>query len=85
MIITGLILLPFSAKTIKQYYKRFASGEQYIELNPVNNEAVKQEKQYYWQTLRVYNMIKPLIQVYGKDLAEAQLYGKTGLVSLLYH
>ena len=71
------------AKTIKQYYKRFANGEQYIELNPVNNEVVKQEKQYYWQILGVYNKVQPLLKVYGKDLTESQLYGKNGLVSLL--
>jgi hypothetical protein len=72
------------AKKIKQFYKRFANGEQYIELNPVNGEIVNQDKQYYWQQQGVYNKIQPLLKVYGKDLTENQLYGKTGLVSLLY-
>jgi hypothetical protein len=71
------------AKKIKQYYKRFANGEQYIELNPITGEIVNQDKQYYWQQRGVYNKVQPLLAVYSKDLTEEQLYGKTGLVSLL--
>ena len=73
-----------SARKIKQFYKRFANGEQYIELNPISVGIVNQNKQYYWQQQGVYNKILPLLKVYGKDLTENQLYGKTGLVSLLY-
>ena len=72
-----------SAKTIKQYYKRFANGEQYIELNPITGDIVTQEKNYYWQHRGVYNKIKPLIRFYCNDLSDNEIYGKNGLVSLL--
>lgn len=71
------------AKVYKQYYKRFANGEQYIELNPISGEIVNKEKNYYWQEQQVYNKIKPLIRFYCGDLAENEIYGKSGLVSLL--
>jgi hypothetical protein len=72
-----------SAKKIKQYYKRFANGEQYIELNPVSGEIVNQDKQYYWQQRGVYNKIKPLIRFHCVDMSENEIYGRDGLVSLL--
>lgn len=72
-----------SAKKIKQYYKRFANGEQYIELNPISGEIVNQDRQYYWQQRGVYNKIKPLIKFYCGDLSENEIYGRSGLVSLL--
>ena len=71
------------AKVYKQYYKRFANGEQYIELNPISGEIVNKEKNYYWQEQRVYNKIKPIIRFYCGDLSENEIYGKGGLVSLL--
>jgi hypothetical protein len=71
------------ARKIKQYYKRFANGEQYIELNPVTGEIVNQDKQYYWQHQRVYNKIKPMIRFYCNDISENEIYGRNGLVSLL--
>ena len=73
-----------SAKKIKQFYKRFANGEQYIELNPISGEIVNQDRQYYWQQQGVYNKVQPLLKACGKAFTEEQLYGKTGLVSLLY-
>lgn len=74
------------ASKVRQFYKRFANGEQYIELGPVStitNDFEEVDKQFWWQNRRVYNQIKPLIKVYGKNLTENQLYGKDGLVSLL--
>lgn len=71
------------AKTIKQFYKRFANGEQCLYISSITGEILNQEKRYYWQEFRIYNMIKPLLAVYGKDLTESKLYGKGGLVSLL--
>jgi hypothetical protein len=74
------------ASKVRQFYKRFANGEQYIELGPlsaVTNDFEEVSKRYWWQDNRVYNMVKPLIQVYGTNLTEDQLYGKEGLVSLL--
>ena len=75
-----------SASKVRQFYKRFANGEQYIELGPlsaVTNDFEEVCKRYWWQDNRVYNMVKPLIMVYGTNLTEDQLYGKEGLVSLL--
>ena len=75
-----------SASKVRQFYKRFANGEQYIELGPlsaVTNDFEEVSKRYWWQDNRVYNMVKPLIMVYGTNLTEDQLYGKEGLVSLL--
>lgn len=74
------------ASKVRQFYKRFANGEQYIELGPlsaVTNDFEEVSKRYWWQDTRVYNMVKPLVQVYGTNLTEDQLYGKEGLVSLL--
>ena len=75
-----------SASKVRQFYKRFANGEQYIELGPlsaVTNDFEEVSKRYWWQDNRVYNMVKPLIMVYGANLTEDQLYGRDGLVSLL--
>lgn len=66
-----------------KYYKRFANGEQYIEINKLTNEITTLDKVYWWQEQRVYNHIKPLLDVYGKDFTEKELYGKNGLVALL--
>ena len=74
------------ASKVRQFYKRFANGEQFIELGPISpitNDFAEVDKRYWWQENRVYNMVKPLVQVYGTNLTENQLYGKEGLVSLL--
>ena len=68
-------------KKVRQYYKRFAQGEQYIKLTPFGIEV--QDKQYWWQDIKVFNHVAPLISLYGKDLTEDELYGRYGLVSLL--
>ena len=70
------------AKKVRQFYKRFAKGEQYIELSPLYG-IIGVDKRFYWQAQGVYNHIKPLIDLYGKGLTEEQLYGRNGLVSLL--
>ena len=74
------------ASKVRQFYKRFANGEQFIELGPISpitNDFAEVDKRYWWQETRVYNMVKPLVQAYGANLTENQLYGKEGLVSLL--
>ena len=71
------------ASKVRQFYKRFANGEQYIWINEITGEIVEAEKRYHWQHLGVYNMVSPLIQVYGANLTENQIYGRDGLVSLL--
>lgn len=70
------------AKKVRQYYKRFAKGEQYIELHPTLG-IIEQDKRYYWQNQKVFNHIAPLIDLYGDGLTEEELYGRHGLVSLL--
>ena len=78
---TGMKKIP--ASKVRQFYKRFVNGEQNIYLNEFTGEVAETEKNYYWQHLGVYNMVSPLIAVYGKDLTENQIYGREGLVSLL--
>lgn len=70
-------------KQVRQFYKGFANGEQYLELDAAKG-IVTLEKDYYWQQQEVYNKVLPLLKTYGKDLTADQLYGKNGLVSLLY-
>lgn len=67
-------------ETIIEYHKRFADGEQYIEINALG-EIEEIERSYYWQERAVYNRIKTIIDRY--ELDEELLYGKNGLVSLL--
>ena len=73
------------ARLVRQYYKRFANGEQYIELQGFGDKysIISQDKQFYWQHQKVYNHIKPLVNLYGKDFTEEELYGRYGFVSLL--
>lgn len=71
-----------SAKTLKQYYKRFAHGEQYICFDPAG-KIVSEDKNYYWQQRGVYNHILPIIMSKGSGLSEDDLYGRNGLVALL--
>jgi hypothetical protein len=71
-----------SVKTLKQYYKRFAHGEQYISIDAAG-KIVNEDKNYYWQQRGVYNHILPIISSLGKDLSEDNLYGRNGLVALL--
>jgi hypothetical protein len=71
-----------TARKVRQFYKRFALGEQYIELSPIFG-IVEQDKRYYWQSRKVFNHVKHLIDLYGQSLTEEQLYGRHGLVSLL--
>ena len=68
---------------LKEYHKRFADGEQHIRLNLANKTIEKDDVEYYWQEHGVFNHIKPLLDLYAKDLSEEQIYGESGLVSLL--
>lgn len=70
------------AKKVRQFYKRFANGEQYIELDS-RFGIIEQDKRYYWEVNMVYNHIKPIIDLYADGLTEEELYGRHGLVSLL--
>lgn len=70
------------AKKIRQYYKRFAKGEQYIELHPVLG-IVETDKRYYWQSKKVFNHIALVVEAWKDDATEEELYGRNGLVALL--
>lgn len=70
----------------KQYYKRFAKGEQYLQLN-VKQAMVEAERTYFWQERKVYNRIQPIIKLlkarFDKQITDDFLYGKGGLVPAL--
>ncbi|MCM1441163.1 MAG: hypothetical protein NC131_18470 [Roseburia sp.] len=68
-------------ETIIEYHKRFANGEQYLEIN-FNGEIVETDRAYYWQEKGVYNHLSLIVDKY-KDLGEEFIYGKNGLVSHL--
>lgn len=68
-------------ETIIKYNKRFANGEQYIEIN-ANGEIVETDRAYYWQEKGVYNHLSLIVEKY-KELGEELLYGKNGLVDRL--
>lgn len=70
-----------SNETIIEFHKRFANGEQYLEIN-ANGEIVETERAYYWQERAVYNHVSLIVDKY-KDLGEELIYGKNGLVSRL--
>lgn len=72
---------------INDFHRRFANGEQYLELGIYGNE-LETPKQYYWQSRGVYNRIKPIIEkiklTYGKiKHFNKYIYGKDGLVARL--
>lgn len=69
-------------RKIIQYYKRFANGEQNIELTKLGTigEACTL---FSGQRNNVYNLIDFMINEYAIGLTEDQLYGRNGLVSLL--
>lgn len=66
---------------IIEFHKRFANGEQYLEIN-ANGEIVETDRAYYWQERAVYNHLSLIVDKY-KDLGEEFIYGNNGLVSRL--
>lgn len=66
-------------KLILEYHRRFANGEQYIELTSRGIEEIG--KDYWWQERLVFNYIAPLLQT--TSLGEVEKYGKNGLVAKL--
>ena len=70
-------------KLLEKYYRRFAKGEQYLQINWVTRKIEKQDISYYWQEKAVYNHILPIIKTIAKDLDETLIYGKNGLIELL--
>ena len=70
-------------KLLEKYHRRFAKGEQYLQIDWKTRKIIKQDVAYYWQEQAVYNHILPLIKTIAKDLNETLIYGKNGLVELL--
>ena len=68
---------------LEKYHRRFANGEQYLELDLQRRTIVEKDKDYYWQKKAVYNHILPIIKTIAKDLDESVIYGENGLVALL--
>lgn len=70
-------------KLLEKYHRRFANGEQYLELDLQRRTIVEKDKDYYWREKAVYNHILPIIKTIAKDLDESLIYGENGLVALL--
>lgn len=66
-----------------KFNKEFAKGNQNIEI--VNGEIQKIEKDYYWKQQEVYNQVGPLIDWLQskQEFSEDELYGELGLVEKL--
>ena len=70
-------------KLLEKYHRRFANGEQYLELDLQRRTIVEKDKDYYWQKRTVYNHILPIIKTIAKDLDKSLIYRENGLVALL--
>lgn len=68
---------------IKEFNKRFANGDQYIEISADQSKIIDVDKNYYWECRDVYNILKLIVDKYSSLLDEDLIYGKNGLVSLL--
>ena len=77
-------------ETLKEFYIRFALGEQYLSLQiiPANDERPLSYhiiedigKGYYWQEREVYNKILPYIELLrAKKIDERYIYDRYGFV-----
>lgn len=70
-------------KLLEKYHRRFANGEQYLDVDFKYKTITEQPKDYYWQEKAVYNRILPIIESIAKNLDESRIYGENGLVALL--
>lgn len=76
--------------TLKEFYTRFALGEQYLQLKinpateftPVTYQIIEDSgKDYYWQEREVYNKILPYIELLrAKKIDERYIYDRFGFV-----
>lgn len=73
-------------RTIKNFHKRFANGEQDIFINHLG-DIEKSVRMYYWQENAIYNHILPIVEnmkhLFGDVINEDLLYGEYGLVASL--
>lgn len=68
----------------KDFYKRFAQGEQNLKI--VNNRIEEEQVTYYWQENDTYNFILPILQKYKSKIdlmGEDVVYGKGGFIAQL--
>lgn len=70
-------------KLLEKYHRKFANGEQYIELDLRTKTIIETGKEYYWQEKGVYNHILPIINTIARGMDEDLIYGENGLVALL--
>lgn len=70
-------------KLLEKYHRRFAKGEQYLQIDWKTRKIENQDIDFYWQEKAVYNHILPIIKTIAKDLDETLIYGENGLVALL--
>ena len=76
--------------TLKEFYTRFALGEQYLQLQinpaseflPITYQIMEDYgKNYYWQEREVYNKILPYIELLkAKKIDERYIYDRYGFV-----
>ena len=76
--------------TLKEFYTRFAFGEQYLQLQinpaseflPITYQIIEDYgKNYYWQEREVYNKILPYIELLRvKKIDERYIYDRYGFV-----
>lgn len=76
--------------TLKEFYTRFALGEQYLQLQinpaseflPITYQIIEDYgKNYYWQEREVYNKILPYIELLRvKKIDERYIYDRYGFV-----
>lgn len=85
MIYNSANLNEIHEKVCKEFYKRFAYGEQYLSLNHIG-EIEEMPRDYYWQEREVYNIILPYINLLkNKGVKDKDLYGRHGFVALVYN
>ena len=66
-------------EVIMEFHKRFAAGEQFIQLNGLG-EIEDIFADYYWQSREVFNFLQVYVDRYANKLSEEALYGENGLV-----
>lgn len=85
MVYNSINLNKIHEKVCKEFYKRFAYGEQYLSLNHIG-EIEEIPRDYYWQEREVYNIILPYINLLkNKGVKDKDLYSRHGFVSQVYN
>lgn len=72
-----------NVETEELFEQKFGDGEQNLSLNLKERKICTPEQLYFWQEIKVYNHILPIIKTIAKDLDESLIYGENSLVDLL--